>query len=108
MTRSLPPPPPTARPLPPERTRCIGRADAEADLLRRIAASRLCTVVGPGGMGKTRLVVRALHALADRGERVWFVEAAEVRDAAGLAAAVGRAAEMGPDAGNAADPIAAI
>lgn len=54
----------TPGPLPPETTRFVGR---EAELARArelLRQSRLVTVTGPGGVGKTRLAVRAAAAAA--------------------------------------------
>ncbi len=52
----------TSHDLPPQRTSFIGR-DTELSALRgAIRAARLTTVVGPGGVGKTRL---SLHAAAE-------------------------------------------
>ena len=72
----------------------IGR-DAEVhELARLLGESRLVTVVGPGGIGKTRLVmeVAADHA-ASRAE-VWVVELATVSSdegRAGVVSAIARA-----------------
>ncbi|WP_327085428.1 winged helix-turn-helix domain-containing protein [Nonomuraea sp. NBC_01738] len=57
----------------------VGR-DAELNLLDSLmGGSRLVTIVGPGGAGKTRLAVEAVvrHAAHRRG-RVWFVALAAV------------------------------
>jgi predicted ATPase/DNA-binding CsgD family transcriptional regulator len=52
--------------LPPEPTPFIGRVDEIAEICRLLSdpACRLLTVVGPGGIGKTRLAVQAAIALA--------------------------------------------
>ncbi len=55
-------PPPAARPgagLPAPLDELVGRAGALADLRGLIGAHRLVTLVGPGGVGKTRLAVEA-------------------------------------------------
>ncbi len=39
---------------------------------------RVVTVVGPGGIGKTRLAVALADELAERGQRIGFVELADV------------------------------
>ncbi|KAA2260158.1 AfsR/SARP family transcriptional regulator [Solihabitans fulvus] len=73
---------PRAQAAPPAQlTSFVGRADevaAVADLLR---VARLVTLVGPGGVGKTRLSVE-VSAVA--GDEVCFVELAALRDGAGL------------------------
>src|SRR4051794_23307318 len=69
--------------LPAEATRFIGRRSELAELRKRLTVARLVSLVGPGGVGKTRLAIRAATDLA-RGFRdgAWLVELAEVRDAA--------------------------
>ena len=49
-------------------TTFVGRDDAIAEVSRRLASGRLLTIVGPGGMGKTRLAVElGLRVAADGG-----------------------------------------
>jgi predicted ATPase/DNA-binding CsgD family transcriptional regulator len=65
--------------LPAELTRFVGRRTEAAELQRLLAVSRLVTLTGAGGAGKTRL---ALH-VAGRLRRtvpdgVWFVDLAQV------------------------------
>jgi predicted ATPase/DNA-binding SARP family transcriptional activator len=65
--------------LPAQLTSFTGR-DAELRLLAgRFAAARLVTIVGPGGVGKTRLAIEAAtrHPAHEQG-RVWFVPLAGV------------------------------
>ena len=73
-------------------TSFVGReTDLEA-LTEAVAASRLVTVTGPGGAGKTRLAVEAaarMSSLAPQG--VWLVELATVVDDADVPPAVLRA-----------------
>ena len=82
----------TASSLPVPRTSFVGR-DAELDQLGSVLAQhRLVTVVGPGGVGKSRLVLEHLSRRAEARES-WFVELAPVTDAVTLpetiAAAIG-------------------
>ncbi|WP_263637164.1 NB-ARC domain-containing protein [Streptomyces sp. CoH27] len=57
---------------------------------------RQVTVVGPGGIGKTRLVTQAADGLADRfDDGVWWVDLAELRDPGRVAEAVLAALEPG-------------
>ncbi|MHA6765157.1 ATP-binding protein [Streptacidiphilus sp. PAMC 29251] len=49
--------------LPAEVTGFVGRADQLASLQRLLAVSRLVTLTGPGGVGKTRIALRALPDL---------------------------------------------
>lgn len=73
----------------------IGR-EAELDhLVSAVRGSRLVTLVGPGGAGKTRLAVEAANRLAAvHPEGVWFVELAPLRDPADLPRAVTDALDL--------------
>uniref|UniRef100_UPI0038990012 BTAD domain-containing putative transcriptional regulator n=1 Tax=Goodfellowiella coeruleoviolacea TaxID=334858 RepID=UPI0038990012 len=84
-----PPPPPTGavRGLPAEFTSFVGRTADLARVGALLRRSRLVTLTGPGGAGKTRLAVRAGEQAAGEwpdGE-VCFVELAPVTDAAEVA-----------------------
>lgn len=71
--------------LPGQLTSFAGR-DAELRLLAgQLAAARLVTIVGPGGVGKTRLAIEAAtrHPAREQG-RVWFVPLAGVGVSAGI------------------------
>ena len=50
--------------LPTQSTPFIGRASELTEITQLLAdpACRLLTLVGPGGIGKTRLALRAAHA----------------------------------------------
>jgi predicted ATPase/DNA-binding XRE family transcriptional regulator len=53
---------------------------------------RLMTLVGPGGVGKTRLAVQLAHTVAEEGSTaVVFVSLAAIRDSAFVAQAIGEA-----------------
>src|SRR5882672_11316731 len=75
--------------LPAEATSFIGRRQELAELRRKLTAGRLVSLVGPGGVGKSRLAVRAAANLG-RGfkDGAWLVELAEVRDPALVSNAV--------------------
>jgi predicted ATPase/DNA-binding CsgD family transcriptional regulator len=75
--------------LPAETTSFVGRRRELAELRRRLTEARLVSLVGPGGVGKTRLAIRAAADLS-RGFRAggWLVELAEVRDPAAVPEAV--------------------
>jgi predicted ATPase/DNA-binding CsgD family transcriptional regulator len=69
--------------LPAEATSFIGRRRELAELRKKLSTARLVSLVGPGGVGKTRLAIRSGTGLR-RGFRdgAWLVELAEVRDPA--------------------------
>lgn len=68
-------------------TRFVGRQDAVRELLAALAGSRVVTVTGPGGVGKTRLAAEILPAWQDRtGVPAVVVELAAVQPDAVVAA----------------------
>jgi predicted ATPase/transcriptional regulator with XRE-family HTH domain len=75
--------------LPAPLTSFVGRDQDRAALQALLGSARLVTLLGPGGIGKTRL---ALEAVAERlgayPDGVWLVELAGVADAASVTAAV--------------------
>jgi predicted ATPase/DNA-binding SARP family transcriptional activator len=60
--------------LPVRPSRLVGRERELEQLLRLSAARRLVTLTGPGGVGKTRLVLEAAHRLAAEHRLVWWVD----------------------------------
>ena len=80
--------------LPRPITGLVGR---EGDLVRlhelfSDPATRLVTLVGPGGVGKTRLALEGAHLLGSHGRaRAIFVPLASVRDPARVAPAIAEA-----------------
>src|SRR3954470_1941780 len=81
--------------LPLPRTRLIGRDDDVAAVESLLRASRVVTVTGPGGGGKSTLalaVARRYPPRADAEADVVLAELAPVRDRAGLVRAVAEAA----------------
>jgi predicted ATPase/DNA-binding SARP family transcriptional activator len=91
--------PPPAR-LPAETTSFIGRESELATIYELLGLSRLLTLTGPGGSGKTRLALRAGAQQAGRyPDGVWLVELASVPGpdlvTAVVAAALGTREEPG-------------
>jgi predicted ATPase/DNA-binding CsgD family transcriptional regulator len=86
--------------LPAETTSFVGRRRELAEIRRKLATARLVSLVGPGGVGKTRLALRAAADLS-RGFRdgAWLVELAEVRDEALVPNAVLDALDLRDQAG---------
>src|SRR5262245_7663311 len=87
--------------------RFIGR-DRDIERLRELFAgeSRLVTIVGPPGIGKTRLALEYLRSRAD-GARVRFCDLSEARDDGAVCAAVARSLGVVIDRGQS-EPALAI
>jgi predicted ATPase/DNA-binding SARP family transcriptional activator len=67
--------------LPSASTSFVGRAEELRELHRLLGDARLVTCAGPGGVGKTRLAMKAASELVDGSDRgVWLVELAGVTD----------------------------
>ena len=74
--------------LPDPRTRFIGREAAQADLAHLLPTTRLLTLTGIGGCGKTRLALQFAQAqLGAFADGVWFVDLAPLRDGARVVSA---------------------
>jgi predicted ATPase/DNA-binding SARP family transcriptional activator len=69
--------------------RLVGRDAELAQLREAVRASRLVTLTGPGGAGKTRLAVEAAAALRQEyPDGAWLVELADVTEPDGVVPAV--------------------
>ncbi len=66
----------------------VGRDGDIAAIIDLLAAGRLVTVQGPGGVGKTRISHRVGARLAETGRSVFYVQLAPVRDDDDVVAAV--------------------
>ncbi|NGO69213.1 ATP-binding protein [Streptomyces boncukensis] len=67
--------------LPAELNRFVGRCAEAAELVGLLAAGRLVTVTGVGGVGKSRLALHTARRLQDRFcDGVWLAELAALRD----------------------------
>jgi predicted ATPase/DNA-binding CsgD family transcriptional regulator len=93
--------------LPAEAASFVGRRRELAEVRKKLAETRLVSLVGPGGVGKTRLASRAAADLA-RGFRDggWLVELAEVTDPGLVSHAVMAALDLRDQA--AAGPLALL
>jgi predicted ATPase/DNA-binding CsgD family transcriptional regulator len=100
---------PAQRPgnLPAETTTFVGRRRELADVRKKLSEARLVSLVGPGGVGKTRLAIRAAAEVrrAFRGGG-WLVELAEVLDPALVSHAVMAALDLRDQA--ATEPLALL
>jgi predicted ATPase len=98
----MPPAPRVTGNLPAELTSFVGRRGELAEVKRLLAGSRLVTLTGVGGVGKTRLALRAAAALrrAFR-DGVWLVQLDQVRDQELVAQAVATALGLQDRAGHA-------
>ena len=75
--------------LPAQLTSFVGREEELGRLGKLLGESRLVTLTGPGGAGKTRLSVEASGRLAgELADGIWFVPLAPVRDALDVPQAV--------------------
>ncbi|HEY0473885.1 MAG TPA: BTAD domain-containing putative transcriptional regulator [Kribbella sp.] len=71
-------------------TSFVGRSEDIAELTRLLSnGTRLVTMVGPGGAGKTRLATETGRSLMEQGaDGIWLVELAPLGDAADVAPAM--------------------
>jgi predicted ATPase len=70
----------------------VGRTHEIADVKRLLKTTRLLTLTGAGGAGKTRLAQQAAaEVLIGYADGVWYAELAALQDAASIADAVARA-----------------
>ncbi|RYE39851.1 MAG: protein kinase [Hyphomicrobiales bacterium] len=75
--------------LPLELTSFVGRRRELTETKRRMTLSRLVTLTGVGGVGKTRLALRvAADSVRTFDDGVWLVELGELRDGGFLAEAI--------------------
>ena len=81
--------------LPAEPTTFIGRRRELAEIKRKLGSAHLVSVVGAGGVGKTRLAIHLAGEVARRFKGgAWFVELAELQDAGLVAAAAMTALDL--------------
>jgi predicted ATPase/DNA-binding winged helix-turn-helix (wHTH) protein len=86
--------------LPANPQRIFGREAAIASILQELQSSRLVTIVGPGGVGKTTVAIAVAHEAARAFEDgAWFVDLGAVNDDAlvpeAVATAIGLSAPRG-------------
>lgn len=96
-----------AKNLPHYFTPIVGREREIAALEGLLDTSPFITIVGPGGIGKTRVAVQvAANLVGANGDGSWFADLAPLADPGLVAMTVGNAA--GVELGESADPAAAL
>ena len=86
--------------LPQQVTSFVGRERGQAEVRKLLGSSRLLTLLGMGGLGKTRLSLQvAADVLDEFPDGVWFVELAAVADARLVPQAVASVLGVMEDAG---------
>jgi predicted ATPase len=95
--------PDLANNLPASLSPFIGRVTELNEVRALVAGSRLVTLTGAGGSGKTRLALQTVAEFVDgSGEGVWFVELAPVSDPLNVAATILDAMSIFPGSGRSA------
>ncbi|ARX81106.1 LuxR family transcriptional regulator [Streptomyces alboflavus] len=93
--------------LPVERTSFVGRAAEIARVRAAFAQAPLVTLVGPGGVGKSRTALRAAEGLGDRfPDGVWLAELSGLRDPELVPATVAAVLELPEQVGM--EPLDAV
>ena len=88
-------------------TSFIGRKDEMRRLPDALGASRLVTILGPGGAGKTRLAAEIATALRGRfPDGVWLVDFAQITDASRIGSTIGETIGLAGGTGETVDEVA--
>ncbi len=94
--------------LPQQLTSFIGRQREIGEVTRLLKEHRLVTIVGAGGVGKTRTAEQiASGLLDDYSDGVWLVDLAPIADPTHVASAISNALQLPPTAGSALDAVVA-
>ena len=95
--------------LPVQSTSFVGREQDIADVIELLVQHRLLTLVGSGGVGKTRLALHAGAELLDRHpDGVWFVDLAPISDPELVSSVTGQALGMSQQHGQRVDEAIAL
>ena len=76
----------------------VGRHHEMVELSQSVAASRLVTLVGEAGVGKTRLAQRFAAVTRTAYESVWFCDLRDARDVEAMSAALARTLAIADEA----------
>ena len=99
LPREFPPPRSRAEGrdnLPAQPTAFVGRLPELAAVQRMLSSSRLVTITGTGGVGKSRIALRVASGQVDRyADGVWLVELAAVGEASSVEAQVASTLSLG-------------
>ncbi len=91
--------PAAAHNLPEQATLFVGRQTALAELAELVGGTRLVTVLGAGGVGKTRLAAEVVPLVVSRFDQgVWMVELAKLRNGQAVADEVAATLGVRPEA----------
>jgi predicted ATPase/DNA-binding CsgD family transcriptional regulator len=94
--------------LPAPLTRLVGREDALSELRALVWSTRLLSLCGPGGVGKTRLGIALADTIqADFVDGAWWVDLSSTMDSADVAQVVAAAVLPGEVASDSAAPAVA-
>jgi predicted ATPase/class 3 adenylate cyclase len=75
--------------LPAEASSFVGRVDETAEVSALVGTHRLVTIVGPGGIGKTRLALHVASTVLEAWhDGAWFVELGPISDGALIPSAI--------------------
>ncbi|MFE5029873.1 ATP-binding protein [Streptomyces sp. NPDC056656] len=86
--------------LPADVTTFVGRADELAQVRGAFGRARLATLVGPGGVGKSRTALRAAAGLGEQfPDGIWLVELSALRDPELIPATLAAVLELPEQAG---------
>jgi predicted ATPase/DNA-binding SARP family transcriptional activator len=83
--------------LPVPRSSFVGRSQEVSELTRLLAKARLVTIVGPGGVGKTRLAIELAHRVGTNYRETRWVELAPLSDPSLILPAVASACGVRED-----------
>ena len=92
--------------LPSPLTSFVGRLAERAGLAAALAADRLVTAVGPGGVGKTRLALSVVgDAAGQYADGAWYVDLVPVTDPSMIAPAIATALGLGERQGRSTEDV---